>query len=718
MGDAVGLKGAAQPSKREGCTPETAAKIATLKALLKNLDPEIKNKDLNSQKAMQILAERNLGGILEKYHSEELKRKIANKLLDEINNGTKQWSEKRALKMLETLEHESVQNVLNKYPVKEAIAIAETLMEKSYSSGIGYASHRGAHFYPMRKNSIDNVAQVLALDEVMAPFSSYDPSIAWVMLMQYTNQLFTFKPDKLREQAVEFAQALSIPHVTNNLNRLAGIDDKATLTAVSNLFIGMGRVMDVEIFTEIANLLGMCNPYLASAITFDFAQYFEGPKRDRKRILEVVRLMQDKEIIERLNSKVVMGMFYATSFTVNAGMEFRDRAMMLRAIEFYTTHEKMIRQMEGLAWTEGGGVICKIIKLDLDEVCTNKHGVKCVIMYAASGGAFLRPTKQNLKNYERELLAHLKGKYGLSKELTMEEMGMLAGLGRNKIRKGIQIINDSQDESVKKYSLRNQQLLRLDYTKEQLAEYAAVALLGSRDAKKEAKAIGIFSEIVGRDKLNRARNEINTKYRELKAGIFAMAKANSGDALLYQRICAMLAEAKNEFIGDTLEGINCNDLSVKSAGFVRAAESRNILDYDSRVQMACVFLPRSNDVYGYAADDEIVMVKYEIGKKRLGGAICSMTGGNFLVDSVEGHRIFRKDSIFEIVFSDLVERAREKNAQRIVFGKNGANKTSQMFIKYIEGKGLKDMTVEFRIKKNVYLETEKGSRALAMELRD
>ncbi|MDE1827876.1 MAG: hypothetical protein KGH65_01810 [Candidatus Micrarchaeota archaeon] len=718
MGDARGLKDAAQPSRREHNTPEVAAKMATLKALLKKLDPKIKKKDLNSKRAIQILAENNLEEILEKYNSEELRKKIAVKLLDEINNGTKQWSEKRALKMIETLKLESVQKLLNKHPPKDSSVLAEVLMEKSHSSGIGYASHRGSNFYPMRKDSIEKVAQVLFLDEVMAPFSGYDSRISWVMLMQYTNQLFTFKPERLREQAVQFAQALTIPQVMENFNRLASIDDKATMTAVSNLFIGMGRMMDVELFGEISCLLGKCNPYLASAITFDLAQHFEGPKKDRARILEVVKLLEDKEILEKLNSKVVMGMFYATSFTVNAGMEFGDRAMMIRAINFYTTHEKMIRQMEGLAWTEGGRAICKIIKLNLDEVCTDKHGVKCVMMYAASGGAFLRPTEQNLKGYEKELLAHLKKKYGLEKELTMEEMGMLSGLGRNKIRKGIQIINESKDESVRRYSLDNQQLLMLDYTREQLSEYAAIALLGSRDAKKEAKAIQIFSEISGRDKLNQARNQLNTKYRELKASIFAMAKASTSDALLYQRICAMLAGAKNELIGDVLEGINCNDLSVKNTGFVRAAESKNILDYDSRVQMACVFLPRSNDIYGYAADKEIVMVKYEIGEKRLGGAICSVTGGNFLVDSVEGHRFFRKSAVFEIVFNDLIERAKEKKVDRIVFGMDGNGETAKKFVEYIENKGLREMTIEFAIKENVYLETEKGSRALAMELRD
>jgi len=701
-------------AQRERGTPEIEKKVSELKILLKKIDPEIKNADLGRQRVMRILAEKNLAGILEKYDSEELKRKIVDKILDEINRGTKQWSERRAIKMMETLGYESVRRVLNKYPVRDAMALAETFMERANSSGVGYASHRGSNFYPMRKDAIENVAQALIIDEVVEPFAGYDPSISWVMLMQYTNQLFTFRPEALRKQAIEFAQALTIPHVLDNLNRLAKIDDKATTTAVSNLFIGMGRFMDVELFTEIARLLGMCNPYLASAITFDIAQHFEGPKRDKKRVLEVVGLLQDKEVIEKLNSKVVMSMFYATSFTVSAGLEFGSKGMMLRTLNFYTSHEKMIRQMEGMADSE---VICRIVKLDLDEVCTNRQGIRCVIAYAASGGAFLRPTKENLRNYERELLAHLKKKYGLAKDLTMEEMGMLSGLGRNKIRRGIQIINESKDESVRKYSLGSLQQLKMEYTKEQLTEYAAVALLGSRDGKKEAKAVGIFSEIVGRDKLNRARNELNTKYRDLKLSIFRIAREGANDVSVYQSICKMLEGTKNEFIVDTLEGIHYNDLSIKNAGFVRAAESKNILDYDSRVQMACVFLPRSNDIYNYAADKEMVMVKYEIGKKRLGGAICSLTGGNFLVDSVEGHRIFRKDAVFEIVFNDLVARAMEKNADRIIFGKDGLNKTSKMFIEYISRKGLVDMKIEFKIKANVYMETIRGSAALSMELR-
>ncbi|MDE1850553.1 MAG: hypothetical protein KGH54_02035 [Candidatus Micrarchaeota archaeon] len=715
MGDAVRSKGKIQIGQRERCPPEMAAGIAALRERLRGLDPEIKGKHLGNQKGMRLLVEKNLEGILEKYHSDGLKRKIAGKLLEELNEGNRQWSEGRAIRMMEALGYEAVRRVLNKYPERDAIALAESFMEKANSSGVGYASYRGSNFYPMKKDSIEKVAQVLSADEVMSPFARYDARISWFMLMQFTTQLFTFEHKSLKEQAASFAKVLSMPKVVESLNRLASADDKAAITAVNNLFIGMGRAMDTEIFVEIVKVLGGCNPYLASAITFEFAQEFAGPKRETGRILKVARLLQDGEIIERLNSKAVMSMFYSAAFAVRAGMEFGDRSMMLKAIEFYASNEKAIRQMDGQV---DGKIICKIIGLGLEQVAITKQGLRNVIAYAASGGAFLRPTRENLKDYEKELLAHLKKKYGLLKDLTMEEMGMLSGLGRAKIRKGIRIINESEDESVKKYSLANQQQLALDYTVEQLREYAAVALLGSKDAKREGKAVGVFSEIVGRDTLNRARNEINTKYRELKKSIFAMARAGPADALLYQRICAMLAGTKNEFIIDTLDGANYSDMSVKNAGFVRAAESRNILDYDSRKQMACVFLPRSNDVYGYAADKEIVMVKYEIGKKRLGGAICSVTGGNFLVDSVEGHRFFRKNAVFEIVFNDLIERAREKNADRIVFGRDGAGETSKKFIKYIENKGLKDMTIDFSIKKNVYLETEKGSRALAMELRD
>ena len=54
-------------------------------------------------------------------------------------------------------------------------------------------------------------------------------------------------------------------------------------------------------------------------------------------------------------------------------------------------------------------------------------------------------------------------------------------------------------------------------------------------------------------------------------------------------------------------------------------------------------------------------------EKTLGSAICYMEKDKFLVDSVEGHRTFRKPQIFNAVYQDLVDRAREKGAKKSDF---------------------------------------------------
>jgi len=79
----------------------------------------------------------------------------------------------------------------------------------------------------------------------------------------------------------------------------------------------------------------------------------------------------------------------------------------------------------------------------------------------------------------------------------------------------------------------------------------------------------------------------------------------------------------------------------------------------------------------------------------------------FLVDSVEGHRRFRNDKIFEIVYNDLIERAREKGAEMIVFNIDVYNETSRKFIEYLSRKNLPKGRIKMRLDTDAYLEAKK-----------
>jgi hypothetical protein len=139
-----------------------------------------------------------------------------------------------------------------------------------------------------------------------------------------------------------------------------------------------------------------------------------------------------------------------------------------------------------------------------------------------------------------------------------------------------------------------------------------------------------------------------------------------------------------------------------------AVESNDPLDYDSRVQMACVYLPRyfHEGIYDYCRDKRFTLVRYDINGKTVGSAICYAEGDRFLVDSIEGHRTFRKPQIFDAVYKDLMDRARSKGYKEIIFSNGGTNETPKRFIEYLGSVGLKNGKVKMDLDTKGYLEAD------------
>ena len=151
--------------------------------------------------------------------------------------------------------------------------------------------------------------------------------------------------------------------------------------------------------------------------------------------------------------------------------------------------------------------------------------------------------------------------------------------------------------------------------------------------------------------------------------------------------------------------------SISGKNVLSAVESGNPLDYDSRIQMACVYLPRHfrRGVYDYCKDGRFTLVRYDIDGKTLGSAICYREGDTFLVDSVEGHRTFRKPQIFDAVYKDLIARAGEKGCKRVIFNSSAYNETPKQFIKYLGGTGLKKRKITMELDTGGYLEADDGA---------
>ena len=318
-----------------------------------------------------------------------------------------------------------------------------------------------------------------------------------------------------------------------------------------------------------------------------------------------------------------------------------------------------------------------------------------------------------INNKERIVSKYLSERYGIAKKLNINQILMLLYTYKDKRKELADFINNSNEISLKTYSISTEETKRLEVDTKRLSYLSLIAVTGSRDKELDKKAYDTLSEIAGKKAVEKARTAFKSHYSSAIKGIAGYVKEGKvNEAIDY------LKAVKNESIDDILGCAN-----YRNSGFnrgktvINAVESNNPLDYDNRVQIACVYLPQNyhNGIYNYCKDyysedkdSGFILVRYNIGEKALGSAICYMEKDKFLVDSVEGHRTFRKPQIFQAVYQDLVDRAREKGAKRVIFSEEGINETPKKFIEFLEGLGLKRDRVKMKLNTEGYLEAEKS----------
>ncbi|MDE1850892.1 MAG: hypothetical protein KGH54_03820, partial [Candidatus Micrarchaeota archaeon] len=363
--------------------------------------------------------------------------------------------------------------------------------------------------------------------------------------------------------------------------------------------------------------------------------------------------------------------------------------------------------------------------------------------------ALPRPTRENLEGYLGLVLEHFAREYGLRESMSWESILMLIPMGKEKVEKlapligafGLQralelevsfnfslmeveavrefaqLIKAAKETNVREYAIKqsgSEKVEELNYTKEELLEYSVISIIGSRSKEREDKAVKAMSMIVGIELINRAREEFRAKHKALMGQLIGAVKQS--DFVLAHKI---LGDTEAHSIMDVLNAANYREIKIANASFLRAVESKNPLDYDGRVQIACVYLPNSSPIgiRAYCKDDNVVLIRYDIGDKAVGSAICYKLGDKFLIDSVEGHRTFRKDQIFEIVYEDLLKRAKDHNSKEILFHKDAPNETPKLFIAHLGQKGLatEKLGVEFDVG-DVYIEAHKKSECYVVKL--
>ncbi|MGC8479226.1 MAG: hypothetical protein ACP5M9_00960 [Candidatus Micrarchaeia archaeon] len=120
--------------------------------------------------------------------------------------------------------------------------------------------------------------------------------------------------------------------------------------------------------------------------------------------------------------------------------------------------------------------------------------------------------------------------------------------------------------------------------------------------------------------------------------------------------------------------------------------TKNMLDFDGRVFQACIFLPNGkyNKLILNYIKDPAIIIKYEKDDQIISAAICLFHKNEriFFVNSVEGKNTEQVPLLFYTIYEDLLERAKELGALKIIFLLNPLNTFPKKFIALMKDLGL------------------------------
>lgn len=352
--------------------------------------------------------------------------------------------------------------------------------------------------------------------------------------------------------------------------------------------------------------------------------------------------------------------------------------------------------------------LIKLINSDLDRIATDREKFDAVVIYMniRNKKDIEKPNIENIERYGDIVDDILKKDYRINKKLNLNQILMLTSLDDNDIKRIINFVNSSNETNRRTYTLSSSLEDKLnDLSDTEIKKYIVISLLGSRNPSLYKEAFDVISSMIGEKTINKGRNSLYSKYKSNIADI--IKAANEKD---YDKAISILNKTNDEYIKDVTNVTERRKVLLEG-NTMTAVESKNPLDYDRRVQLACVYMPKpvKNGITEYCKDDNIVLVRYDIGGKTIGSAICYTEGENFLVDSVEGAREFRDDGIFDKVYEDLLYRAKLHGAKRVIFNHSSFNETPRKFINFISNsKNLTEKKLKMKLDTDAYLEANEN----------
>ncbi len=430
-------------------------------------------------------------------------------------------------------------------------------------------------------------------------------------------------------------------------------------------------------------------------------------RKERDVILKIARVISDEAVIHSLDG-------YSERNAILMGQSMALAAAILQDPELTVRYMGLLRTagafgMAGKIDVDSGTTI---VKLGLDSIIKDGESLETCLAYLQSKGRLPLPTIQNMSGYGVVANEHLRTEYGLKRDLDVHHISLLFSEDAD-LNALVGLINKSALTDERGYtvisSLDESANVDARSRMEGLA-LAITSIVGSRNLQKRGEAQTYVSGIVGKKIVDKAFTAFSQDHRELKSKIIAAVKSNDTELA-----ADILRGTHNEFITDVINAMEHNEptgsLAVKPYR-ITANASTNPLDFDSRVLLACVYLPngeRINDgIMEYCRDPNIVHVSYSLGGRACASAICYLERTVFLVDSVEGSQRIRDPVFFDVVRRDLQERARVYGADTVLFSHAPENRTPREFLKFLKRTGVEDSAAIMSLDTKAYLEAERG----------
>ena len=591
------------------------------------------------------------------------------------------------------------------------------------------------------RDAVEKIAQCLSADEVIRAVGRYEGSAAVKVAQRLANTARILKDKGAIEKIAQV---------------VGGYDDEAAVEVAGWLAYAardlkdkdaVERVVQCLSADEVIQTVGRYESYTAAAVAQGLA-YVAVNLKDKDAVEKIAQCLSADEVIQTVGryegevaAKVAQGL-------AHVARDFKDKDVVERIAQVVGRYEgevaakvarglayaaqdlkdaaMMTRYMNMLDTVNGMGMIDKIdtkqgvaiVKEGLDTFVTGRKQMYACLAYVNSNCRLPKPTAENMGSYQSVANDFVSREYGITVPLSLDHIGLLFSLDADISRRAIEFINASSVQNERVYTINGGMRAAgfesdAEKTPEEKKRLAIIAIVGSNDPQRFEEAQKYIGAVVGYKTANAAFISFNGTCKKEHPGLKAdvIRLFNEGD---YDGVFAALRKTGIEAISDVTyaaEGVRSLGPAALGSRKIYAYETKNPLEYDSRVLLACTCI---NGIYAekgmlnYCKDQNVILVAYSFGGQACASAICYVEGTTFLVDSVEGRERIRNDAFFGVVRKDIEERARLHGADTIIFSKDAGNKTPNEFLEFLRREGAAEGRVKMMLNTESYLEARRG----------